>query len=230
MKDVLKIIDLPEATYHYHPQQFDLEDRDQEWKTVIRVLFEKDKGRYGYRQVHLELKALGYEINHKKVQHLMSGMELKCVKSIWKSRFRSYKGEIRTIAKNQSNRRFSTLNVLQKLTADLTEFKCTRDEKLYLSPIMDLYNGEIIGVGMAKRPILDFVMASLHHVLPIIEKQAVFRTTIHFDQCWHYRHRARVGVLKKQRIFQMYVSKRDMCRQRGQGEFLRSPKAGDVLR
>ncbi len=27
---------------------------------------------------------------------------------------------------------------------DVTEFKCTGDEKLYLSPILDLYNGEII--------------------------------------------------------------------------------------
>ncbi|AUD12404.1 hypothetical protein CW734_00575 (plasmid) [Planococcus sp. MB-3u-03] len=68
------------------------------------------------------------------------------------------------------------------MTTDVTEFKCTGEEKLYLSPIMDLYNGEIIGVSTAKRPTLDFVLESLHQVLPIIEKQAVYRTTIHSDQ------------------------------------------------
>ena len=30
---------------------------------------------------------------------------------------------------------------IQKVVTDVTEFKCTNDEKLYLSPLMDLYNG-----------------------------------------------------------------------------------------
>lgn len=177
---------------------------------MIRALFEKHDGRYGYRRIHLELQAQGYDINHKKVQRLMGELNLKCVKFIRKSRYKSYKGKVGTIAKNRLNRRFSSVHALQKLTTDVTEFKCTGDEKLYLSPIMDLYNGEIIGVSMAKRPSLDFVMESLYQVLPIIKEQAVYRTTIHSDQGWHYQHRAWVKALKEQRIFQS-MSRKGTC-------------------
>ncbi|WP_156108874.1 IS3 family transposase [Planococcus sp. PAMC 21323] len=210
LKDVLKIVNLPEATYHYHRQRFGSEDMDHEWKTVIQSLFEKHEGRYGYRRIHLELQAQGYVINHKKVQRLMGVLALKCVKFIRKSRYKSYKGKVGTIAKNRMNRRFSTPHALQKLTTDVTEFKCTGEEKLYLSPIMDLYNGEIIGLSMAKRPTLDFVMESLHEALPTITGQAVYRTTIHSDQGWHYQHAAWVKALKKQQIFQS-MSRKGTC-------------------
>lgn len=207
---MLKITGLPEATYHYHRQRFDSEDPDQEWKNLILALFEKHEGRCGYRRIHLALQAQGYEINHKKVQRLMNELNLKCGKFIQKSRYRSYKGKVGTVAKNRLNRRFSTPHALQKLTTDVTEFKCTGEEKLYLSPIMDLYNGEIIGVSMAKRPTLDFVMASLHQVLPLIKEQAVYRTTIHSDQGWHYQHNTWVKILKKERIFQS-MSRKGTC-------------------
>jgi putative transposase len=207
---VLKIVGLPEATYHYHHQRFDSEDLDHDWKKLIRELFEKHKGRYGYRRIHLALQALGYIINHKKVQRIMNELNLKCDKFIRKSRYKSYKGNVGTTAKNRVNRRFHTSHALQKLVTDVTEFKCTGEEKLYLSPVMDLYNGEIIGVSMAKRPTLDFVMASLHQVLPIIKQQAVYRTTIHSDQGWHYQHPAWVKALKKQRIFQS-MSRKGTC-------------------
>ena len=64
-----------------------------------------------------------------------------------KSRYNSYKGTVGKVAKNRLTRRFKTLR-LQKLVTDVTEFKCTNDEKLYLSPIMDLYNGEILAYGI----------------------------------------------------------------------------------
>jgi transposase InsO family protein len=108
------------------------------------------------------------------------------------------------------NRRFSTPYALQKLTTDVTEFKCTGEQKLYLSPVMDLYNGEVIGFSMAKRPTLEFVMASLTQALPAIQEQAVYRTTLHSDQGWHYQHFAWVKTLKKQRIFQS-MSRKGTC-------------------
>lgn len=210
LKDVLKVIDLPEATYHYHRQRFDSEDADREWKTVIQALFEKHEGRYGYRRIHLELQAQGYDINHKKVQRLMKELDLRCVKFIRKSRYRSYKGKVGTIAKNRLNRRFHAAYALQKVATDVTELKCTGEEKLYLSPVMDLYNGEIIGLSMAKRPTLDFVMESLHQALPIINEQAVYRTTLHSDQGWHYQHPAWVRALKQHRVFQS-MSRKGTC-------------------
>ncbi|WP_245894541.1 IS3 family transposase [Planomicrobium soli] len=206
---MLKIIDLPEATYHYHRSRSDSEDPDHEWKTRILALFEKHKGRYGYRRIHSALKAQGHVINHKKVQRLMLDLKLKCVKFIRKSRYRSYKGKVGTIAKNRLNRRFNTAYALQKITTDVTEFKCAGEEKLYLSPLMDLYNGEIIGMSMSKRPTLEFVMESFANALPVIE-QAAYRTTVHSDQGWHYHHPSWVNALKQNRIYQS-MSRKATC-------------------
>jgi len=210
LKDILKQVDIPEATYHYHINQMNNEDPDQAWKTLIIALFEKHEGRYGYRRIYVELRAQGYVINHKKVQRIMNELDLRCVKFVRKSRYKSYKGKVGKVAKNRLNRRFNTPYALQKLVTDVTEFKCTGDDKLYLSPIMDLYNSEIIGFSMSKRPTLDFVMDSLKQALPIIKEHANYRTTLHSDQGWHYQHNLWVKSLKQNKIFQS-MSRKATC-------------------
>lgn len=186
------------------------EDPDQAWKTLILETFEQHEGRYGYRRIHAELKAQGHKINHKKVQRIMNDLNLKCVKFVRKSRYKSYKGTVGKVAKNCLNRRFNTPYALQKLVTDVTEFKCTNNEKLYLSPIMDLYNSEILGFNMSKRPTLEFVIDSLKQALPIIHECAEYRTTIHSDQGWHYQHNSWVKTLKQSKIFQS-MSRKATC-------------------
>lgn len=211
LKDVLKIVKIPEATYHYHIHQMEKEDPDKEWKELIYAIFQKHKGRYGYRRIHSELtEQLGYEINHKKVQRSMRDLNLKCEKFKRKSRYNSYKGKVGKVAKNRLNRRFTTPYRLQKLVTDVTEFKCLDDEKLYLSPILDLYNGEIISFGISNRPTLDFTLAPLQEAIQIIQEEAEYRTTIHSDQGWQYQHNQWVKLLKKNKIFQS-MSRKGTC-------------------
>lgn len=185
-------------------------DPNQALKTLIGELFEEHDGRYGYRRIHSLLKGKGHQINHKKVQRLMRELNLKCEKFGRKSRYKSYKGTVGKVAKNRLNRRFYTPYALQKLVTDVTEFKCTNGEKLYLSPMMDLYNGEIISFSISKRPTLDFVMDSLIEALPVIQERAEYRTTIHSDQGWHYQHNKWVKMLKQNKIFQS-MSRKATC-------------------
>lgn len=212
LKDVIELVDIPEATYHYHVSQFKNEktDPDQEWKELIHDIFHSHKGRYGYRRIYLELKSLGYVINHKKVQRIMRQMDLKCVKFKRKSRYNSYKGKVGKVAKNLLNRRFNTPHRLQKLVTDVTEFKCTDEEKLYLSPFLDLHNGEVISIGISKRPTLDFVLDPLDKAIEIINNEGKYRTTIHSDQGWQYQHKKWVKTLKKNKIFQS-MSRKATC-------------------
>jgi putative transposase len=210
LKDVLKQVDIPEATYHYHIKQLNNEDPNQEWIELISALFHKHEGKYGYRRIYLKLRAQGYVINHKKVQRIMGELNLKCVKFKRKSRYNSYTGKVGKVAKNHLNRRFTTPYRLQKLVTDVTEFKCTGDEKLYLSPVLDLYNSEIISYGISKRPTLDFVLAPLNQAIKIIKKEATYRTTVHSDQGWHYQHNKWVRTLKTNKIFQS-MSRKATC-------------------
>lgn len=210
LKDVLNVVQIPESTYHYQINRLSEEDPDCALKEEIMKLFEKHEGRYGYRRIHLALRNQGYLINHKKVQRIMNELGLKCVKFQRKSRYNSYKGTVGKVAENRLNRRFDTPIPLQKIVTDITEFKCLNEEKLYLNPFLDLYNGEIISFGISNRPTLDLVLNPLNDAVDIINREAKYRTTIHSDQGWHYQHQKWIDTLKDNKIFQS-MSRKATC-------------------
>ncbi|WP_208560828.1 IS3 family transposase [Marinilactibacillus kalidii] len=211
LKDVLVVIGIPEATYHYHMKYLNNKNDDLSLKELISKLFYQFKERYGYKRITKELNKSGITINHKKVYRLMKELNLKCIKFTRKTRkYNSYKGTVGKLARNLLNRRFSTPYPLQKLVTDITELKCLRDEKLYLNPIMDLYNGEIISFGISKRPVLDLVVQPLEKAIQVIKNNATVRTTIHSDQGWHYQHKKWRNCLKKNKVFQS-MSRKATC-------------------
>lgn len=196
---------------HYHVKNLGKEKSESELKECIIDLFKKFHERYGYKRITVELKKFGYHINHKKVYRLMRELGLKCVKFMRKSRkYNSYKGHVGKVAKNHLSRRFSTNIPLQKLVTDITEFKCLEEKKLYLNPILDLYNSEIIAYEIKKRATLDLVTEPLKETIEILKNQATYRTTVHSDQGWHYQHKQWVRTLKKNKIFQS-MSRKATC-------------------
>src|SRR5699024_9253369 len=198
LKDVLLVVGIPEATYHYHVRYFGKEDSDIELKVCITDLFQKFHERYGYKRITRELKKLGYDINHKKVYRIMQELGLKCVKFMRKSRkYNSYNGNVGKVAKNALCSRVRTPIPIEKIVTVMTEFQCLGEKKLYLTPILDLYNGEIIAYEMKERPTLDLVMNPLKESIEIIKNRAIYRTTIHSDQGWHYQHHQWVRTLKQ---------------------------------
>lgn len=133
------------------------------------------------------------------------------VKKFWRKirKYNSYKGTVGKVAINRINRRFYTNVPHQKLTTDITEFKCAGGIKLYLNPIMDMFNGEILSFEMSKRPNLELVMKPLEQALEIV-KGSTYRTTIHSDQGWHYQHKKWVTALKENKVFQS-MSRKGNC-------------------
>lgn len=211
LKDVLIMVDIPEATYHYHLKRLDTEDKDKALKEKISTLFYRFKERYGYKRITNELNKMGIVINHKKVYRLMKELGLKCIKFTRKTRkYNSYKGTVGKTAKNLLNRRFSTPYALQKLVTDITEFKCLNDKKLYLNPIYDLYNGEIITFGISDSPTLDLALNPLLDAIEIVKQKGTVRTTLHSDQGWHYQHKKWRQLLKDNKIFQS-MSRKATC-------------------
>ena len=100
----------------------------------------------------------GYGINHKTVSRLVKDLGLKCQVRIKK--YRSYKGEIGKVAPNLIDRNFHADAPNQKWTTDITEFSLF-GRKLYLSPILDMFNGEIVSYNISERPHLGQVMDML---------------------------------------------------------------------
>ena len=186
------------------------ENPDRELEELIQKIFKVNDGNYGYRRIYLGLRKQGYKVNHKKVQRIMKKLGLKVDKFSRKSRkYSSYKGTVGTVAKNRINRRFFTNVCHQKLTTDITEFKCLNGVKLYLNPFMDLFNGEILSFGISIRPTLELVIQPLEEALEIV-KDSKYRTTIHSDQGWHYQHKKWVKTLKDNKVFQS-MSRKGNC-------------------
>ncbi|KAF6582983.1 IS3 family transposase [Paenibacillus sp. EKM211P] len=80
-------------------------------------------------------------INHKTVQRLMKELGLHCM--VRRKKFRAYKGAEGKIAPNVLKRDFNAMVPNEKWVTDVTEFHLY-GQKIYLFPIMDLYNREII--------------------------------------------------------------------------------------
>ena len=141
----------------------------------------------------------------------MRKLNLRCEKFGRSSRrkYNAYKGTVGKVAKNLINRRFHTNVCYQKLTTDITEFKCLDGKKLYLNPILDMFNGEILSYGINIRPTLELVLNPLDEALEIV-KDSKYRTTIHSDQGWHYQHDKWVTRLKDHKVFQS-MSRKGNC-------------------
>lgn len=104
----------------------------------------------------------GVVINHKTVQRLMDEM---CLKSrIRKVRYRSYKGEVGKIAPNIIARNFAAEAPNRKWATDVTQINIG-SVKLYLSPILDMFNGEIISYNISRSPNMEQVYDSLTRLL-----------------------------------------------------------------
>ena len=174
-------------------------------KQRIQTLYHQHKGRYGYRRITAALRQTGEFVNHKKVQRLMQQLGLKSMVRVKK--YRSYRGQEGRIAPHLLQRQFRTARPNQKWVTDVTEFNVA-GEKLYLSPMMDLYNGEIIAYEMSRRPVLKFVTQMVEKATKRLN--ASEKPLVHSDQGWHYQHKAYQHLLRNQGLVQS-MSRRGNC-------------------
>lgn len=112
--------------------------------------------------------------------------------------YSSYKGEVGKKADNLINRDFSSSSPLKKLYTDITEFKLPNTKtKLYLSPILDGYNSEIINFSLSTSPNLAQLKETLNNVFI---KTTYEDTILHSDQGWQYQHKYYHKFLKEKGI------------------------------
>ena len=176
---------IPRSTYYYYAKKQGKEkDKYKGIKEEITKIFEENKGRYGYRRITQELHNRGYTINHKTVERLMKELGLVC--RVRMKKYRSYKGEVGKIAPNLLERNFRAEKPNEKWVTDVTEFSLF-GQKLYLSPILDLYSGNLVSYTIYDRPVLDMVTEMLDKAFETIPDNT--NLILHSDQGWQYQHR-----------------------------------------
>jgi len=193
------------STFYYQLKVQSAGDKFAELKQTIRATYDQHKGRYGYRRITAELKETGQRINHKKVYRLMLEERLKSLVRVKK--YRSYKGETGRAAPHILKRDFKANNPNEKWVTDVTEFK-VGGEKLYLSPVMDLYNGEIIAWEMSRRPVFELVSNMLGMAIGKLKPGE--KPLLHSDQGWQYRMPVYQQILHQQQMEQS-MSRKGNC-------------------
>lgn len=135
----------------------------------------------------------------------MKELGIKCL--VRMKKYRSYKGTVGKIAPNILERDFQAEKPNEKWVTDITEFKLF-GEKLYLSPMLDLFNGEIITYTIGSRSTYPLVSTMLEQAFERLTDEDTL--LIHSDQGWHYQMKQYRHALKERGITQS-MSRKGNC-------------------
>ena len=191
------------STFYYNIKQ-----KPDKWSVErqrIVELYHQNKGRYGYRRLTLAMRDEGYVINGKTVRRLMTEAGIKC--QVRMKRYKSYKGEVGKIAPNLLERDFTADAPHRKMVTDVTEFHLF-GVKLYLSPVLDLYNSELIYYTIYRHPVMDMVLDMIKGTVSIIGSDT--NAILHSDQGFQYQHKDYQKLLKDNHIIQS-MSRKGNC-------------------
>lgn len=186
--------------------------------TMIDIYY-RHKSRYGYRRITLELKNRGYIVNHKKVKRLMSIMGLYAITP--KAKYKSYKGDMNGTVKNllltkvvdkenhktYYERNFETTKCNEIWSTDVSEFHIAAG-KLYLSPILDFHNREIISYSISTSPNFNQINDMLEKAFQ--QYNDLDGLILHSDQGWQYQMQSYHQSLDSKGILQS-MSRKGNC-------------------
>lgn len=178
----MRLVRLARSTFCYQVKSQQQPDKHAALKEQIQRIYYEQKKLYGYRRVALAIRNSGTLVNKKVVERLMVELGLKSV--VRPKKYRSYRGVVGKLAANLLERNFVAQRPNQKWVTDVTEFKVA-EQKLYLSPVMDLYNAEIVAYETASRPCYSLVGNMLDKALDGLGEKP--KLVIHSDQGWHYQ-------------------------------------------
>lgn len=207
------------SDYYYQINNQDKDVKNDNVMNRIIAIYYKHKGRYGYRRITLQLKNEGYIINHKAVNRMMTRMGLFGVTP--KAKYKSYKGNLNGTVKNHLlvkkvdenehktyyERDFSTSKPNEKWTTDISEFHIAAG-KLYLSPILDMFNGEIVAYNISRSPVYAQVQDMLDKAFA--KYSSLSGLIFCSDQGWQYQMKQYHASLKEREIIQS-MSRKGNC-------------------
>ncbi|WP_201356337.1 IS3 family transposase [Escherichia coli] len=202
--DLLKAAGLARSTLYYQLSLQKAKDKYADVKQLIASIFHEHRGCYGYRRIHCELQKRGLKFSGKTVRKLMQQLGLKSPVRLKK--YRSYRGNMGLAAENILQRQFKAEAPVKWVT-DITEFRAG-GQKLYLSPILDLFNGEIVAWETACRPTEELVKRMLNKGLESLAEGE--KPLLHSDQGWHYRIKSYQSALADKGLVQS-MSRKGNC-------------------
>lgn len=203
---LLEVADLARSTFFYHQARLTRPDPHAELKTAITEAFETARGRYGHRRIRLVLARQGRRVAKKTVLKLMNTLGLVCTVRRAR-RYRSWLGQTGMIAENVLNRQFTASAPDTKWVTDVTEFRIG-DRKVYLSPVIDLFDRSVVAYTHGPSPSLELTNSSLRKAIATLSPGNT--PLVHSDQGFQYQHASWRTLLTDARLEQS-MSRRANC-------------------
>ncbi|WP_404841524.1 IS3 family transposase [Bacillus velezensis] len=172
VQDICVHLDISRTSYYRWRKNLTKSNPKIRLEKQIGTLCREHKYRYGYRKITAILKK-GMRMNHKTVQRIMQKNQWQCRVKVKK---RKKNGQPYAVAENILDRNFQSDRPLEKLVTDITYLPYGQ-KQLYLSSILDLYNGEVIAFTIGDKQDTDFVLDTLDQ-LPTLPENCV----LHSDQ------------------------------------------------
>jgi len=184
LAELLTEVGLPRSSYFYHRARLDAADRYLDVRRTMTEIFERNHRCYGYRRIQASLSKLSISISEKVVQRLMK-QECLVAATPKRRRYGSYLGEISPAPDNLINRDFQAAAPNKKWLTDITEFQIPAG-KVYLSPMIDCFDGMVVSWSIGTRPDAALVNSMLDAAIETVATSDE-RPVLHSDRGAHYR-------------------------------------------
>ncbi len=184
LPEILAQLGLARSSYFYHRARVKVADKYLAVRQTLTDIFELNHRCYGYRRLQASLTRQCVTISEKVVQRLMKQESL-VVARPKRRRYGSYLGEISPAPENLINRDFHAAAPNEKWLTDITEFQIPAG-KVYLSPIIDCFDGLVISWTIGTHPDAELVNTMLDAAIETVAG-GNDRPVVHSDRGAHYR-------------------------------------------
>ncbi len=184
LAELLAELGLARSSYFYHCARLKCPDKYADARIAIADVFQSNHRCYGYRRMHAALGRRRLHISEKVVQRLMK-QECLVVSANRRRRYGSYLGEISPAPENLIHRDFQADSPNEKWLTDITEFQIPAG-KVYLSPMIDCFDGLVVSWTIGTRPDSDLVNTMLDAAIERVS-DSESKPIIHSDRGAHYR-------------------------------------------
>jgi transposase InsO family protein/transposase-like protein len=184
LPELLTQLALARSSYFYHRARVKMADKHLALRQTITDIFELNHRCYGYRRLQASLIRQCITVSEKVLQRLMKQENL-VVSRPKRRRYGSYLGEISPAPENLINRDFRAVAPNEKWLTDITEFQIPAG-KVYLSPIIDCFDGLVISWSIGSHPDAELVNTMLDAAIETVAAGNA-RPIVHSDRGAHYR-------------------------------------------
>ena len=183
LNKLLDLFDLAKSSYFYQCETKKKADKYQDLRVRITDIFNENHQCYGYRRIHAVLSSMEIVVSEKVVRRIMKEEGLR-VRMKRVRKYNSYKGEFSTPVPNLLKRDFSADKPAMKWLTDITEFALP-DGKVYLSPIIDCFDGMVISWQIGTSPSAELANTMLDNAIETLKDGE--HPIIHSDRGFHYQ-------------------------------------------